>query len=111
VLALYFANLGWEKLVFRANIATYNCLCVLIVLAMIAPTGLITQELGVISLALLPAVAFGLVLGTWILPRVPQKQFALLTTGLIALSGIVLLAMAAVDIPMAMPGMDMGGRM
>lgn len=108
MLAIYFANLDWDKQAFRANIAAYTFVCVLLVLAMVYPTGLITPPVMGTALALTPAIAVGFLLGTWLLPRLDQQQFGTLVTLLITVSGLVLVATSALEMPMAMPDIGAG---
>lgn len=89
---LFFANQEMPKQTFRANLVLYfTCVGLVAVLSLLAG-GLITREILVHWAGLLPAVALGMLAGTWLARRTDQARFQQVTLGVLFLTGAAAIA-------------------
>ncbi len=89
---LFFSNQEMPKQSFRANLVLYfTCVGLVGVLSLLIG-GLITEEVLVHWVGLLPAVALGTLAGVWLARRVNQVRFQQITLGVLILTGVAAIA-------------------
>lgn len=91
VMALYFLAARIDKARFIGTNAWFFALVNLSKVPLAASLGLFTVEGLVLDLALVPAVLLGAWLGTWVIGRVSQRQFEVVTMAASAISAASLL--------------------
>ena len=91
VMALYFLATRIDKSRFIGTNAWFFCLVNLSKVPLAASLGLLTVEGIVLDLAMVPAVLLGAWLGTWVIGRVNQRQFEVVTIVASAVSAATLL--------------------
>ena len=90
-MALYFLAALIDKARFIGTNAWFFALVNLSKVPLAASLGLFTVEGLVLDLALVPAVLLGAWLGTWVIGRVSQRQFEVVTMAASAISAASLL--------------------
>lgn len=81
---------GWTKDVQRATYQTYNLVILTLALAAYATQGLLTHEVGFLTLASIPGFLLGVQLGLMAYKRVDEEGFRKLVLVLLLVSGVSL---------------------
>ncbi len=87
--ALFFSNQGVEKTVFRANLIAYFFCLYLATVPAYFLSGLITRELLVTSLILVPSIFIGANIGIGLLTKVNDQVFRKITMYLVMITGLM----------------------
>jgi hypothetical protein len=86
---LFLLNQGWEKELFRANLAAYFLFCDLMALAALGFSGVLTSELLVTASTFIPVVLLGFYLGIKVLPRVDTVLFRRIAIFIVLVAGLL----------------------
>ncbi|MFT3877735.1 MAG: sulfite exporter TauE/SafE family protein [Propioniciclava sp.] len=91
VMALYFLAAGIDKQRFIGTNAWFFAIINLSKVPLAAQLGLFTPQSLFLDLTLIPAVLLGAWIGTWVIGKVTQRQFELITIGASGLASVLLL--------------------
>jgi len=97
-IVLFLSNLGITRDEFRGNSLGYFTLNGAMALAGFIVSGLVTREVAVYALALIPAVFLGTQTGLYLAPRLGQVVFQRITLGAVAVMGMILLVRSLADL-------------
>jgi hypothetical protein len=84
----YVSLRGWAKDAVASSLQVYFLMNTIVQLSLYIYLGILTQDIALQALRLAPAVALGVILGSWLYPRVPQKLFRVVVQVGIMLIGI-----------------------
>lgn len=99
-IVLFLSNLNITRDQFRGNSLGYFTLNGAMALAGFILSGLVTREVALYGIALIPAVFLGTQTGLYLAPRLGQVLFQRIALGAAALMGFILLARSVYDLAM-----------
>ena len=86
---LFLVNQGWQREVMRASLAAYFLLGSVVSLGWLALSGVVTGEMVLTSVCLLPASVIGFVIGALALPRVNSELYRRIAVIIVMGAGLV----------------------
>lgn len=96
--ALFLANQQPDKDGFRVQLLVYILLANAVALIALVPVGVFTPDVFWLSLGLVPATLFGLVLGKWLFGRLSAETFKLTVIGVVIATSAVGAVTAAIGV-------------
>ncbi len=90
IMTIYFLSRGLDKNEFLGTFSWFFLIVNLTKVPLFAGLGMITWGSLALNGCLVPLIAFGALLGRWLLPRIPQRMFGLLVMLLAAVAALKL---------------------